>query len=505
MSEIEYQTKYKSEVTTKGIYFGLPEAENESPETRGLDSFYEDVHGLMDMLKNETFIITGRKGCGKTAFVNYLKRISKDNTNIHCCEFYPKDYDLEKLILKIDEKEEKKYKLLYEWIILVRFTELILNANKSFCADAIKELNEFWNHNSGHLKIGKMLLESQDVESNVNGGFSFRSLWNLFLSKVTKRKYVRPKYTQLIDDLRKRVKQALEYPLHKGHTFYMLFDNLDEDFDVNRDDDCKKILCLLDVAKQFNNEFIDSTRGKVVVMLRDDLLDKMSGLSTSFTKTIMSCSFQLKWFDPSNDNSNEQNLFLRRLINKRLSLNFEKLDIEYNINDAWSSFVDNSNQVGYNYKSAFMYILGFTQCRPRDFMYIFQNVGNCDYQMPLDEVSIKKLLRNYVNIAFSEASDELVGVLENRERIKSLLQIFSEFSDMNEITFRVLSNRLKKYKFNEVDKYLRILVDYNIIIPVVNDEEKPHYLYPNLKGQLKNYKYHLPLWLKAYFDENVII
>lgn len=494
----------KEIITTENMFLGLPEAEDEAPEKRGLNSFYEDVHDIVSKLEQETFIITGRKGCGKTAFVKYIEKKNGNNSLNHAKLFLPKDYDLEKLIQNVSEKGDSKYKLLYEWIILVCFAEMILEVNKSSFATAIKELEKFWKLNSGHLSVSKLLLEGVETESNGSYELGLFDRIKLFCSRSAKKNYKRPDYTQLIGDLRKKVNQALNYQLHEGHAFYLFFDDLDEEFDVNNVDDCKRILALINVSKLFNSKFLSGSKGKVVVMIREDLLDKMSGIDTSYTKTIVGCSFSLRWYDPIDDNSDEKKLMLRKLLNKRLAANFNKLEIDYNHDDPWITFVDNTEKFEYNYKTAFKYILGFTQCRPRDFLYIFNKIGDHKYQLPLNDIAIKKLLTDYVDIAYNESRDELVGVLKDRTHIDSLLSICESFLSVEDFSFRQLSKRLSDKGFQEVEKYVRLLINYNIIIPIKNDKELPHYLYPKWCGQYKDFRYKLPIWLKTHYDDRFI-
>ena len=53
--------------TTKGVYLGTPEAEGEIREGHGLLEFFEDYMHVIDDIATEKFIVTGRKGAGKSA------------------------------------------------------------------------------------------------------------------------------------------------------------------------------------------------------------------------------------------------------------------------------------------------------------------------------------------------------------------------------------------------------------------------------------------------------
>lgn len=63
----EVQHKLKLSNTTNGLYLGTPEAEGEIWAGLGLPEFFEDYMHILGELLTEKFIITGRKGAGKSA------------------------------------------------------------------------------------------------------------------------------------------------------------------------------------------------------------------------------------------------------------------------------------------------------------------------------------------------------------------------------------------------------------------------------------------------------
>ena len=72
LSNIQPQFK-PSKNSTKGFYIGTPEAEGENFRIgQNLKDFYEDYNDITDNIKNGKFIISGRKGTGKSAYVRYI-------------------------------------------------------------------------------------------------------------------------------------------------------------------------------------------------------------------------------------------------------------------------------------------------------------------------------------------------------------------------------------------------------------------------------------------------
>ena len=74
------QNKFGVSNTTKGLYLGTPEAEGEIRKGQCLLDFFEDYMNVLGDITIEKFIISGRKGAGKSAIVKYLRdNCSEDN------------------------------------------------------------------------------------------------------------------------------------------------------------------------------------------------------------------------------------------------------------------------------------------------------------------------------------------------------------------------------------------------------------------------------------------
>ena len=110
--------------TTKGVYLGTPEAEGEIREGHGLLEFFEDYMHVIEDIATEKFIITGRKGSGKSAVVRYLRENSSEENELYSATVRPSDIVLERAIHIIDEAGQ--YSQLYEWIILTKFVKMLL-------------------------------------------------------------------------------------------------------------------------------------------------------------------------------------------------------------------------------------------------------------------------------------------------------------------------------------------------------------------------------------------
>lgn len=111
--------------TTRGFYLGSPEAEGENKNSKqNLVAFFEDYMDIQNQILDGKFIISGRKGSGKSAFVKYILDNSGEKQEMFSSLIKPNEFDLEKLIQTLPPEIENKYEILFEWIILTRFVNI---------------------------------------------------------------------------------------------------------------------------------------------------------------------------------------------------------------------------------------------------------------------------------------------------------------------------------------------------------------------------------------------
>jgi hypothetical protein len=69
--------------------------------------------------------------------------------------------------------------------------------------------------------------------------------------------------------------------------------------------------------------------------------------------------------------TDENTMPLKRMINKRIEINFKKHNLQYEKTDPWSSLIKD-NYTAY-FKSSFKYVLDYTFYRPRDIITFWDN------------------------------------------------------------------------------------------------------------------------------------
>ena len=488
--------------TTKGFYLGSPEAEGENrSEKQNLLAFFEDYINIQEQIQNGKFIISGRKGSGKSAFVKYLLDNSSEKEEMFCSLIKPNEFDLENLIQTIPSTINDKYEIIFEWIILTRFVQLILKSNQLTYTKEIRSLKDFFKKNSGIIEIDKFLIveENDNKQSTVNIN-SLRGPFSSIISKSFGSKKVHAPFYNLIPSLREVVVKILNLNGISNFDFILLFDDLDIKFKLSEIQNRIKLLDLIRITKRYNTEYLKGTKGKVLIFLRDDIGKRLDGIDSDKNKMFGSYEYKINWYSHEFGQIHENNILLKQFINKRIKINFETLGIDYDKKDPWSTLVDNLPKIEYNNKTAFKYILNYTFYRPRDIVNIFKDIGNHAYPFPLNPESIQSLLKGFLLTNVGEIKDELALLFDNQE-IESIFRLFFEMSKTNKISYNELMELMEDEDLDE--QCFFALVDYSLLIPM-DSNGKCYYNYreqPLFNG-LETYEYTLPKSIYIYFKPN---
>lgn len=490
--------------TTIGFYLGSPEAEGENKsEKQNLVAFFEDYMDIQNQILDGKFIISGRKGSGKSAFVKYVLDNSGEQQELFSSLIKPSEFDLEKLIQTLPSNIENKYEILFEWIILTRFVQLILKSNCATYTREYKSLEQFYKKNSGVIEIDKYVTSeittNNQAEVNLN---PLKGIFSTTLSKFFSNKLVKAPFFQFIPSLREIVIQILNFDVYANIDFILLFDDLDIKFKLSREQDKIKLLDLIRLTKRYNNEYLKKTKGRILIFLRDDIGKRLDGIDSDKNKIFGSYEYKINWYNYESGSMQEKDILLRKFINKRIGINFQTMNIPYNIIDPWLTLVDNNVHPDYNRKTAFRYILDFTFYRPRDFVNIFKNIGSCNYSIPLNPNSIKALLKQFVQTNVGEIKDELT-VLFDASSIENIFSLLNQIARTSNLSYTALLELMDDYNIDRSN--FVILLDYCLIIP----KDTMGYQYFNYREQplLNNYEdyvYTLPKCLYTYFVPGAI-
>lgn len=428
-----------SNTTTSKFYFGSSEAEGENLVNSNLLDYFDDYLSILNKLKQGHFIFTGRKGVGKSAIAKYIKDSSDLSQESFATLLKIGDYELENYIQET-ELQESKEKLIFEWLILVNLVKLIV---RNDCGSYTKEFNKlkrFLDINSGIIDIDKR--QFIVGEKNKGGEVNFSVLKHAFggvFKHYFRSSVNKAPFYKLISPLKDVVKIILNYPINKNREFWLLFDDLDINYKASDESSNKKIIELIRVCKEYNNNIFKDNNAKIIIFIRDDIRDFIVSKYADSAKIFNSYETLINWYSHSKNIVNENELPLKKLIDKRIKIGFEKSNSPINTQSPWASLFKSSY---INNKTSFKYILDFTFYRPRDIITFLKKVSDEDCTYPIEDWMLKQILAKYIK----------ANILE----IKSELNLFFSSNEINTIFENLFPYVIKNQDLIKSDLILKI-------------------------------------------------
>lgn len=439
--------------TTRNLFLGLPEAE---AEAQNMLNLYQDYMGIETALSHGKFIVTGRKGSGKSAYAVWLNEEAKTSQEIWCKIVKHNDRLLEQ-VFRIPDAAGFDMVVLFEWIIIYHLIILITDSGEGKYGEYASKLYDFRKDNAKLMNEGMY-----DLKELINkGGIDLTSL-RIPLLKIygtSEKKLYKADFLSTIHYLKAVLIEALKQENLKHLKYYVIFDDLDVKFKLTSETDKVKLVDLIRTVRDYNTSHLLGTASRVVLLLRDDISAKLSGVECDTNKILESYEHHIDWYTHYDDGNH-----LRQFINRRIALALEKNRISVNLKDKdyWNWLVGSE----IDYKSSFKYILDNTYYLPRDILTIFKEIGARSYSIPISRDKIDFLLEEYAKSKFYEIRNELV-VVWNEQKIDTIFEMLGDMFDLicdrNDISYEDLSKLAEDYKLMEND--LDILVEYSLIIP----------------------------------------
>lgn len=425
----------KSHSEKKSIYLGAPEAEAESlPSSRvPLSEVYEDYHGLLSDLKHEKFIVVGRKGSGKSAFAEYVYGEAQKQPNLFAQFIRNSDYTLENIVqLGVDREIPFENETLIKWIIYTNVLKMFaynaaIRSDKSY-----NLLRQFLDKNSGYISIKeyeiKELVKKHGFEVNIE---PLKRYAKGNLNKQVEIKSSRAPFYRLLPHLEETILRALNSRLEKdnNNSYIIFFDDLDIGFSSQNEASCDSLVSLIRVCRHINNDIFgkNNLKAKVVLLLRDDIEIYLSTRYADTAKIFSSYSSPIIWFQEEYaSGTNEDELNIKKFINKRIAYAFSKAMIPFNKKDPWGSMVS-FDDMG---KTSFKYALNNTLFRPRDLLLLFKPLENGSFNYPLSKKDINTLVKSYSTELAKELKNELTSFFSSTQ-IETIFLALHELAKRN--------------------------------------------------------------------------
>lgn len=401
--------------TTKGLFLGAPEAEAESLNQSAMllhEVFIQDSN-IFEDLAHEKFIITGRKGSGKSAIANYIMLSAKSESNVFVDFVKQTEVSLQKAVqIGAENSQNIDMAILFQWIILYKIISLFTQNERLSSQRYCEYLKRFVSDNDDFSIFDQYKITDFVSQRNCEIDISALKIFGK-IKGIDSLQTIRKKmpFYEMIPHL-KNVVKTLGWTInqYKDETeYFIFFDDLDNDFKSNNDSCKDNLLSLIRLTKDFNALFseFEFVKIKVILLLRDDIKNYLLA-NADVAKVFASYSTGICWFSDELYRKKPNDLLIKKFIDKRIRYGIKQLNNE-NLSyiNNWEDFV----------KVPFKDVLDFTFYTPRDLLLFFKPITENSYPIPLLQDSINDLFNKYCDAIIDE--------------IKSLLSIYFTLKEIN--------------------------------------------------------------------------
>jgi hypothetical protein len=308
-----------------------------------------------------SFVI-GRKGTGKTAIVEIIQQ---NSTNFHDQFSIVLSFKNAPTVHLYDSRDPgfhapNQFVSIWKFLIALEGAKLLLK-DQSINSDDKSQLEDFLRSNFGNLDVASLDAVQTLKEKSWKVGLSMpvkglpsgeigRSTRDLSTTEI----HFGRAATTLLEKLKS---------IHSDHSYYIFFDELDEDYSLGKQY-FDLLISLFKAVYQVRQEFSMALRLHPVILLREDIFVRLDDHDLNKMDDYL---VRLRW---TSDPHRQTQFSLRRLINERIRAN---LGLKH-FTDLWGSFVDEENWGGKPAKTAWAFLANRTMDRPRD---IIKSIKSC--------------------------------------------------------------------------------------------------------------------------------
>lgn len=299
------------------ITLGYADGENEAKEDWFVNLFYDGNGKVEELLNNRSkFIISGRKGTGKTILAKYIEQKCRGKgifTAVYNKENFSIQYIIEKGSEDLSEIELSHF---LKYSILIQIAKLLIKESKNIlisqrlpgkfsmgglirsvirsiaCTKSIHDLKTLYLNIYPDGAYRTVSLE-QETGSESKGSSPKNTIGFTFFHR---NKFVkeRKSYAELEDQINSKIMALLEYC-----NVYVFFDDLDElgESIYTKAVTNKIFIGLLEAARSINNSLLENKNfdSKCIIMLRTDIIDGLHSDSSNSGKMVTDCQVKLNW------------------------------------------------------------------------------------------------------------------------------------------------------------------------------------------------------------------
>ena len=334
-------------------HFGAIDADNDDL----LFSCFEDHEAYLDLVSQKKFLITGRKGSGKTAI--FKKMITPRSHDFFCFGHTFSDYPWHHhdLQARMGIPDFDKFTHSWKYLILMTASKMVLNYDQSLpiSPDTMEDM----------LRIEQFIVDTYGTRDpdvtqiftptkNLKVKPSFEVDLKILKAGISPEKVPMSELPKIVQELNSNLITCVMNSLNPFHRYYVLFDQLDLGFDPTAPDYANRLIGLILACRDLN--LASRQRGKqffAAVFLRDDIYD---GLQFEDKNKITENYVSLIEWDTPRTNKSLKHLMERRF---HSLLGAEGEDV------SWENVFDETKEMP-GHQTKYQHILDRTYLRPRD-------------------------------------------------------------------------------------------------------------------------------------------
>lgn len=357
------------------INFGACDSETEATLDSGsfLQSVYFDPFNTLRALESGRFIITGRKGTGKSGFAYQMLLNPAPERFVRILKY--KHFELRALVEMADQtvNDSSRYAL-WKWILLCSlFEELCEDNSLQLDGDARKDLQQARKRIAEFVSLDGLRIE--EVLRKTKGVINitaFKAVGTASRSSSFDTRETQANFFGLISRVENLLLDLFKKVRDRDNQFVLCIDDLDEGFDGSIEHK-NNLVSLIKVAKELFTTFgTNGVKFYPVVLIRQDILESLNTVDGSFNKIISSNTLMYNWYRQSIASTDPEKVPLKRLVNERILHAYATANMP-----APSSPIDKllGDAFPEGTKDPFKVALHGTLFRPRDLVQLFSYLG----------------------------------------------------------------------------------------------------------------------------------
>lgn len=434
-------------IRLKDIFIGEIDGETESQKENFLELFYNKDSKYEEILAPAKFIISGRKGTGKTILARYIE---KNHNKDKLCKIYNlKDFQVQQLI-DLDNLNlgYDVISAFCKWFILVKMAELVVSQKsvKSmfFPLSSKFKLRKYYDkiYSENIFKISNYSTENSSkqkstdkldltITGTANGGNSTSQE----KGKKIVCNYEKKSFYELISSLEKKVTKAIS----PDENMIIVFDDLDElEGKISENKFYRDLIIkMLEIIKALNADLASKKlNAKIIVLLRSDVINSLQKYASNLNKLVTSGQVNLYWIDKNLSNP-EKHPLMDMVLSKISSSTREYQALSKN--ELYIKLFPEK----ISDKEIIHYLLDYSFGRPRDIVHYLNIIKN---EYPDATYFRPEFFRNcaqeYSNWFYDELLNEL-NIHENTDFVMDSLKLINDFKE-------------RIFKLKDIDKFFEV-------------------------------------------------